>query len=185
MRIVRLALIPLAAAAALAAATPASADTKLAVIRTGVILHDAPQIKAADLKLKGEFDKREKDLLAEQQKLGDDIKKYQRDADAMSAQQRANTEKDLNTRKIDFDLKQRQFSEEAQARNGDLRREVLDKVNKAIDEVAKEKGLDLVLQDPAFASDALDITGEVLKKLATYPADSADTGAGDKKKKKK
>jgi len=69
----------------------------------------------------------------------------------------------------------------------DLRRDVLEKVNKAIDEVAREKGLDLVLQDPAFASDALDITGEVLKKLATYPADAADgaAGAGDKKKKKK
>ena len=184
MRIVRLALISLAAATAFAAG-PASAETKIAVIRTGVILHDAPQIKAADLKLKGEFEKREKDLQAEQTKLGDDIKKYQRDADSMSAQQRANTEKDLNTRKIDFDLKQRQFQEEAQNRNADLRRDVLDKVNKAIDEVAKEKGLDLVLQDPAFASDGLDITADVLKKLASYPADAADSAAGDKKKKKK
>jgi outer membrane protein len=184
MHLARLALLPLALAAALNAA-PAAADPKIAVIRTPVILRDAPQIKAADVKLKSEFAQREKDLQTEQTKLGDDIKKYQRDADSMSAQQRANTEKDLNTRKIDFDLKQRQFSEEAQNRNQDLRRDVLEKVNKAIDEVAKDKGLDLVLQDPAFASDALDITGDVLKKLATYPSDAPAAPAETGKKKKK
>ena len=155
----------LAVAGALLASGPAAAQTKVAAIRTPVILRDAPQIKAADGKLKAEFEKREKDLEAEGKKLGEDIKKFQRDADTMSAQQRADQEKSLNTRKIDFDLKQRQFAEQAQARNQELRREVLEKVNKAIEEVAKEKGFDLVLQDPAFAAPGIDITDEVLKRL--------------------
>lgn len=167
MRLAPAVLLPLV----LLAATPAvAAETKVAAIRTPVILRDAPQIKAADTKLKAEFEKKEKDLDAEGKKLGDDIKKFQREADAMSAQQRADAEKGLNTRKIDFDLKQRQFAEAAQARNQELKRDVLEKVNQAIEAVAKEKGYDLVLQDPAYANPAIDITDEVLKRLgATEP----------------
>ena len=39
----------------------------------------------------------------------------------------------LFARKIDFELKQRNFQEEAQNRNNELRKEVLDKVNTAIE----------------------------------------------------
>lgn len=170
---IRSALTALTLLAALLAAAPAAAQAKIAAIRTQPILRDAPQIRAADTKLKAEFAKREADLQAEGKKLGEDIKKFQREADTMAPQQRADAEKGLNTRKIDFDLKQRQFAEQAQNRNQELRREVLEKVNKAIEDVAKEKGLDLVLQDPAYAAPAVDITEDVLKRLgATEPAKS-------------
>jgi outer membrane protein len=182
MRSVFSTLLPLALLTA-AVATPVRAETKLAVIRTPVILRDAPQIKAADQKLKSEFAQREKDLQSEGKKLDEDIKKYQREGDTMSAQQRADTEKGLNTRKIDFDFKQRQFQEQAQARNQELRRDVLEKVNTAIEQVAKDKGLDVVVQDPAYASAAMDITDEVLKRLATMGIDTAPAASSGKKKK--
>jgi outer membrane protein len=176
-------LLPLALLAA-AVSAQAQAEPKIAVIRTPVLLHDAPQIKAADQKLKGEFAQREKDLQTEGKKLDEDIKKYQREGDTMSAQQRADTEKGLNTRKIDFDFKQRQFQEQAQARNTELRRDVLDKVNAAIEQVAKDKSLDIVVQDPAYASAAMDITDEVLKRLTAMPVDTAPAAAPSGKKKK-
>lgn len=176
-------LIPLAVAASVLAAAPASAETKIGVIRTPVILQNAPQIKAADAKMKSEFEKREKDLDAERSKLQDDIQKFQRDADSMSPQQRTNAQNDLNTRKTNFDLKQRQFSEDAQGRNQELRRDVLEQVNKAIEAVAKEQGFDLVLQDPAYAAPAIDVTDQVLKKLAETAA--AAPAASEPKKKKK
>jgi outer membrane protein len=181
MRIVRPFAAPIVLAALLAA-TPALAESKLAVISTPVLLRDAPQIKAADTKLKAEFAKREQDLQAERRKFQDDYKKAQREADAMSPQQKAAAEKDLFNRKSDLDLKERQFSEQAQARNAELQRDVLEKINRAIDEVAREKGLDLVVRDPAFAAPGLDITADVLKKLAAIPETAAP--AGSKKKKK-
>jgi len=180
MRIVR----PFAASlvlAALLAATPALAESKIAVISTPVLLRDAPQIKSADTKLKAEFEKREQDLQAERRKFQEDYKKAQREADAMSPQQKAAAEKDLFNRKSDLDLKERQFSEQAQARNAELQREVLEKINRAIDEVAREKSLDLVVRDPAFAAPGLDITADVLKKLAAIP--EAAPAAPAKKKK--
>lgn len=181
MRLTRL-LLPVAIAALLAAG-PAVAQSKIAVISTPVLLRDAPQIKAADAKLKAEFQKREQDLQTERRKFQEDYKKAQREADAMSPQQKAATEKDLFSRKSDLDLKERQFSEQAQQRNAELQRDVLEKINQAIDQVAKEKGLELVVRDPAFAAPALDITADVLKKLAAMPQAAAPAPADSKKKK--
>lgn len=164
MRPVHHAVIVLATLAALAAPL-ASAQAKIATIRSLDLLRDAPQIKSANEKMKAEFEKKQKDLDNERKKLEDDAKKFQREADTLSAQQRANTEKDLNTRKIDFDFKARQLSEQVQAREQELRRELQAKFAKAIEEVAKDKGLDLVLQDPVYAAASIDITDDVLKRL--------------------
>lgn len=182
MRMTRLALVPVALLAA-ALAAPAAAETKIAVISTPALLRDAPQIRAADAKLKAEFEKREKDLQAEDKKLQEDYKKAQREADAMSPAQRSAAEKDLFSRKADLDLKKRQFQEQAQARNAELQRDVLEKINQAIEGVAREKSFDVVIRDPAYANAALDITGDVLKKLAAMPDTPAP--AADAKKKKK
>ena len=174
-------LLPAALVAATFAATPASAETKIAVVRTQAVLRDAPQTKSASQKMKTEFEKREKDLNDEGKKLQDDIEKFQREADSMSASQRASTDKDLNSRKQSFDMRQRHLAEEAQTRNQELQRDLFDTVHAAIEAVAKEKQIDLVVPDPLYAATALDITDEVLKRLGTIEPASAD----DKKKKKK
>jgi len=161
-------------AAAVLAATPitpaAAAETKIATIRSLDLLRDAPQIKSANEKMKAEFERKQKDLEAEGKKLSDDIKKFQREADTLSAQQRATAEKDLNTRKIDFDFKQRQLGEQVQSREQELRRDLQAKFTKAIEEVAKEKGIQLVLQDPVYSGPGIDITEEVLKRLGVTEA---------------
>lgn len=171
----------LAAAFAAPAAAQLAAPTRIGAISIPFLLRDSPQVRSANDKFKGEFQKREDDLKAEGKKLQEDSRKYQREADTMSGQQRADTEKNLNTRRIDFELKQRQFGEQAQTRNDELQREVLEKVNRAIVEVATEKGLDLVVRDPAFASPAVDITPDVMKKLSAM---SNVPAAAEPKKKK-
>ena len=172
------------AAALLAAAVPAVAQTKIAVISAPQLLRDAPQVQAADAKFKAEFQKREDDLKSEGKKLEDDIGRFRREADMMSPTQRTEKQNELNTRRTNYEVKQRTFGEQAQARNNELQRSVLESVNKAIIEVAKEKGIDVVVRDPAYAAESLDITADVLKKLATYPAEATSKPAADAKKKK-
>lgn len=162
--IVLAALLAAPLASAQAVAQPGAA-IKVATIRSLDLLRDAPQIKSANEKMKAEFEKKQKDLDSERKKLEDDAKKFQREADTLSAQQRANAEKDLNTRKIDFEFKARQMSEQVQAREQELRRDLQAKFAKAIEEVAKEKGIELVLQDPVYAAASIDITEDVLKRL--------------------
>jgi outer membrane protein len=173
------------ALAAAAVAAPAGADTKIASIRSPDLLRDAPQIKSANEKMKTEFEGKQKGLEGEGKKLEEDIKKFQREADTMTSQQRADTEKALQTRKIDFDLKQRQLQEQVQQREQELRKDLSGKFAKAIEEVAKEKGLDLVVQDPVFATATIDITDEVLKRLSAAGADAAPAKSDAKSKKKK
>ena len=185
MRTVLAAVLPVALLAGAYSAT-AAAETKIAVIRTPALLRDAPQVRSADQKLKAQFQKREDELKTEGRKLDEDIRKFQREADTMSPQQRTTAQNDLNTRKTNFDIKQRQFGEEAQQKNAELRRAVLERVNEAIEQIAKEQGYDVVLQDPAFANSALDITDQVLKRLETLgdagPPAQGDTGGKKKKK---
>lgn len=178
----RIASVFSAALLAVAFTAPAAAEVKIGVISVPMLLRDAPQVKTANDKFKGEFQKREDDLKTEAKKLQEDDKKFQREADTMTGQQRANAAKDLQTRKIDFDLKQRQFAEQAQARNDELQRQVLERINQAIIDVAKERSLDLVVRDPAYASPALDITTDVMKRLAAMEAQPPP--AEPKKKKK-
>lgn len=175
------------AAALLAATVPAAAaePARIAVISAPQLLREAPQVQAADAKFKAEFQKREDEIKADARKLDDDIGRFRREADTMSPQQRTGTQNDLNTRKTNLEIKQRQFTEQAQARNAELQREVLEQVNRAIVEVAKEKGIDIVVRDPAYASESFDITADVLKKLATYPPAKPAAAADPKKGKGK
>lgn len=184
MRLFRLAVLPLALAAAIAAPA-ASAEAKIGALNFNVLLRDAPQVKAAEQKFKIEFDKRDQDLQAEKKKFQEDAKKYQRDADSMSAQQKAATEKDLFSRRQDLELKERTLNDEAGQRNQQLQRAFIDQIGKALEQVVKDKQLDLVIRDPAFVSPAYDITQDVLKVLASMPdAAPADDASGKKKKKK-
>ena len=178
-------IVPVVAAAVLAAAfsLPAAAEVKIGVIDMQQLRRAAPQIQAADAKLKAEFQKREDDLRAEGKKLEDDIRKFQREADTLSLQQRTSTQNDLNTRRTNFDIKQREFGEQFQVRNNELQREVLGKMKRAVDEVAKEKALDVILQDPVYADAALDVTPAVLAKLQTYGTEPAPAKGESKKKK--
>ena len=153
-----------AASAATAQALP---QPKIASIRAAELVLQSPQYKTGQDKMKTEFEKRSKDLETEGKKLQDDVKKFQKEADLLSAADRAKQEKDLNTRQIDFTYKQRQFQEDVQNRDRQLTQDMRAKIQEVIVAYAKEKSYDLVVQDPVFATGAVDITDAVLKKLQT------------------
>lgn len=151
--------------AALALPLAAQAEVKIAAIKSNDLFLNSPQYKAGQDKMKQEFEKRGKDLETEAKKLQDDLKKFQKEADLLAGADRAKQEKDLNTRQIDFNYKQRQLQEDVQNRDRQLTQDMRAKIQDVIVAFAKEKGYDLVVQDPVYAVDAVDITDEVLKKL--------------------
>jgi outer membrane protein len=153
------------AGAALLFSGAAAAELKIASIRATELVAQSPQFKAGADKMKAEFDKRKNDLEAEAKKFQEDVKKYQKDGDAMSGADRAKTEKDLKSRQVDLQYKQTQFQEDLQNRDRQLTADMTSKIKSVIEAVAKEKGIDLVVQDPVYASSAVDITSEVLKRL--------------------
>lgn len=147
------------------AAPAAQAQTKIATIRAAELVQQSPQFKAGADKMKTEFDRRKNDLEAEAKKFQEDVNKFKKEADLLSAADRAKIEKDLNTRQIDIGYKQRQFQEDFTNRDRQLTLEMMNKIKTVIEQVAKERGVEAVIQDPLYATPAVDITADVLKKL--------------------
>lgn len=150
---------------ALLACGAASAEVKVAAVKASELILKSPQFKAGQDKMKAEFEKRGKDLEGDAKKFQDDVKKFEKEADMLSADKRAATEKDLRSRQVDLTYKQKQLQEDVQNRDRQLSQEMQEKIKGVITALAKEKGYDLVVQDPVYATDAVDITDEVLKKL--------------------
>ncbi len=155
----------LIAAVALLAASAAHAQTKIVVVRSADVVRDSVQFKAAESKMKAEFEKRRNDLEAQAKSFADDVKAYQRDGDTMSADQRAKKEKDLNARQVDLNFAKNKFQEDLATRDRELTQSMMAKIKEVITAVAKEKGADIVLQDPVYSSATVDITADVLKRL--------------------
>ncbi len=149
----------------LAAAPAALAETKIATIRLDYAILLSPQYKQGQDQMKTEFEKRKTDLEAEGKRLGDDAAKLKKEGDLMSADARSKAEKDFNTRRIDFEYKQRQFNEDATKRDRELTESMQKKILATIETIAKEKGISIVLRDPIYTEPAVDITEEVIKKL--------------------
>ncbi len=171
----------LLAAATMALAGPALAETKIATIRAQEVVRESPFYKAAETKMRAEFDKRQSELEATGKSLAEDIKKFQRDADIMAPDERAKKEKDLSARQVDFQYAQQKFKEDATTRDRELTQDLMSKIKDAIQTVAKEKGLDLVIQDPVYTVPTLDITDAVLKQLQAGGG-AASSGKGKKDK---
>lgn len=152
------------------AALPAHADTKIAVVNGDAIIQSAPQAKAVQDKLKGEFEKRKEDFEAAGKQYNDDKQKYQRDADTMTPDQRAKTARDLDARGVDLGYTQQKLQEDYQQRSRELVTGLNMRIRDVIVQVAKEKGYDLVLSDAVYVNPTIDITDEVLKRLAAQPA---------------
>ena len=151
--------------AALAFAAPATAEVRIAVISAGELVQGSPQFKKAEEDMREEFEKRAKKLQGDAQSLAEDIEKFKRDADIMSSADRARREKELNTRRIDQQYAEQQFKEDLAKRRQELFNKVLADISEVIQSVAKDGKYDLVVQDPVYAVDKIDITPTVLKRL--------------------
>ena len=167
----------------LAVATAAvAAEPKIASVRVDEVILQSATFKAARDKFNGEFEKRKADLENDIKKFQDDAKKYDRDKEIMSPDERAKKEKDLTARQVDLQYAQQKFNEDASSRDRDLQKDLVGKLKDAIDAVAKEKGLDLILRDPLYATPSIDITDEVLKRMQSMAGSAAP--ASSKKKDK-
>lgn len=158
--------VGLAAVLLFTASVPAYADVKIAVVRGEEIIQKSPQAKAAEDKLKAEFDKRNADMEAQKKQWQDDMQRFQRDGDTMAPEQKSKMARDLDSRRVDLGYAQQKLQEDFQARYRELSAGVSGKIRDVILQVAKEKGYDLIVGDPVYASPAIDITDDVLRRLS-------------------
>ena len=159
------------AQSAMAAEAAAAKAPTVAVLNLQYIMTEIPQSKALQQTLAKEFGAREQELQKMQQegvKLSQDLAAGKYKGDELT-----NKRRELEQLQADFRLKGRALQEDQQKRVQEEEREVMVTVQRAIDSIAQERGIDLVLRGEAIAytiSD-LDISQEVIKRV------SADKGS--------
>ena len=162
--------IALAVAVASMMATSAMAAEKaqtptIAVINVPLIMHEIPQAKATRENLAKEFAPRERELQnleAEGTKLAQQLKDGK-----LSEQQRVDLQRRLAQMQSDFNLKAQALQEDQRKRVADENLKLAQEVQKAIDSIAKERGIQLVLrgESVAYTVNALDISQDVIERV--------------------
>jgi outer membrane protein len=143
------------------------ADGKLAFINAKVLLEKSPQAIAANTQLKEQFGEREQSLRKLAQGIQQMEKTYQTDSAIMSAAQKKKAEDNILQNKRRFQFEQQSLKEDLQNKQRELLQVVQVAIRDIIQAYGDENGYDFIFTDAsvAFASDAVNITDEILKEM--------------------
>jgi outer membrane protein len=154
-----------AALLACAALTAQAQELKIGYVNADRVLRDAAPAKAAQVKLEGEFSKREKDLaeLASRLKAASD--KLEKDAPTLAEGERSRRQRDLVEQDREFQRKRREFQEDLTQRKNEELASVVERANKVMKQIFDTEKYDLIIQEAVFAGPKIDITDKVIKAL--------------------
>ncbi|MEY3862727.1 MAG: hypothetical protein RIR60_1093 [Pseudomonadota bacterium] len=148
------------------ALTAQAAELKVGYVQVDKILQEAPQTAESGKKLEREFSPRSQEL----DKMAKQIKELEtaldKDGLTITEAERRNKERDVQNIKVEFQRKQRELREDINLRKNEELGSLQDRINKAVQGVAKAENYDLVMYSGvAYAADKIDITDKVLKAL--------------------
>jgi outer membrane protein len=147
-----------------------SAEFKIGFVDHERVLREAAPAVKAQKKIEQEFSKRDQEL----QQLSKQLKEAQDTLEKSSAgltdADRKNKEREFADLNREFQRKQREFREDLNQRRNEELASVLERENRAINQIADAEKFDLVLQEAVYRSPRIDITDKVIKALADPPA---------------
>ena len=144
--------------------TSYAAEINIGVIDVRTIVASTPQRESIALTLQTEFKERGESLKA----MEDEIKKMEEqrrnDAPTMSAQQMTDLVRNMESKVATYELDKKALQEDYKRRNEEEQRKLLALTKKAIDQVAANEGLQLILQSEsiAYVAPKLDVTNKVI-----------------------
>lgn len=140
---------------------------KFAFINSKVLLEQSPQAIAANTELKEQFGEREQKLRDLARNIQEMEKTYQTDRAVMSDEQKSKAEENIVQGKRRFQFEQQSLKEDVQTKQRELLQQVQTEVKSVIQAYGEAQGYDFIFTDTsiAFASDAVDITDEILQEL--------------------
>lgn len=144
-----------------------AADLKVGFVNVARLLEKAPQADQAKKELEREFAPRDKKLVAEQKDIKAMEERLAKDAAVMSDSERTKLDRDITSRKREAKRLQDEFREDFNLRRNEELGQLQKEIFEAIQSLAKEDGFDLLLTEGVvFASDSIDVTSKVEKKLS-------------------
>lgn len=143
-----------------------SADLKVGYVQVDKILQEAPQTAESGKKLEKEFSPRSQELDRMAKQIKDLETALDKDGLTITEADRRSKERDVQNIKTEFQRKQRELREDINLRKNEELGSLQDRINKAVQSVAKAENYDLVMYSGvAYAADKIDITDKVLKLL--------------------
>ncbi len=148
------------------ALTAHSAELKVGYVQVDKILQEAPQTAESGKKLEREFSPRSQELDRMSKQIKELESVLDKDGLTITEAERRNKERDIQNIKVEFQRKQRELREDINLRKNEELGSLQDRINKAVQTVAKAESYDLVMYSGvAYAADKIDITDKVLKLL--------------------
>lgn len=143
------------------------AADKSAFINSKILLEKSPQAIAANSALQNQFGEREQSLRKLAQSIQQMEKTYQNDSAILSAEQKQKAQDNIVQNKRRFQFEQQSLKEDLQAKQRELLKQVQVAIKSVIQTYGSAHGYDFIFTDAsiAFASDAVNITDEILKEL--------------------
>jgi outer membrane protein len=144
-----------------------AADLKIGFVNAARVLEESPQAEEARSQLEKEFSPRDKKLIGAQKEVKALEDKLTRDGAIMSDAERRKLERDIVSRKRDLKRDQDEFREDLNIRRNEAFEQLRRRVFEIIVALSKEQKFDLIVSDGVvYASDRVDITDTVIKRLA-------------------
>ena len=150
---------------------PLSVSAEMEIFKIGYVvvekvLKEAPQTAASNKKLEKEFKSRTDGLQKKVKAVQKQEKDYNKNSVTMAAADRQKTQKKIQNLKIEIQRIERELREDIDIRRREEIGKLQQKINEAIEEMAKTEKYDLILyQGVAYSSKEIDITDKLIKVL--------------------
>lgn len=141
-------------------------DTKIGFVNTERILRESAPARAAQIKIEGEFKKREEELQRIATLLRAKAEEFDKEASILSEADRVKYQRDLANLDADLQRKRREFQEDINRRRNDEFSNIVGKANETIKLLAEQEKYDLIIQDAVTVNPRVDITDSVIQKLS-------------------
>ncbi len=145
---------------------PAAApnNVSIAVVNVPLIMSELPQAKVEAEKLQKEFGPRK----AELDKIQEQGVKLEQELKTAKDSKATEIHRKLASLKSEFDLKAQALQEDSQKKQREAEVQLGRIVQEAIDRIAKERGIDLVVRGETvvYATDAVNISKEVIERAS-------------------
>ncbi len=154
--------------AGLITSAASAAEFKVGVVDMQKAIQTSSAGKKAKKEVEGDFEKKKKDLKKKEDDLKKRVEEFEKKQAVLSDKVRQEQQTDLQKDMMQFREEVSKSQVTIQQRERELTKPILEKLQKVILEIAKEKDFSMVLekaeQSVMFAKTELDITDEVIKR---------------------
>jgi outer membrane protein len=146
-------------------ALPVLAESRIGFVNSQKIMNESPHAARAKKRIEKDFEKRDQELQKMAKQLQGQQEALEKNALTMAESERRTKEREFGDLNRDFQRRQREFREDLSQRQNEEMAAILERVNKAIKQIAEAEKYDIIFQEAVYANPRIDVTDKVIKAL--------------------